>query len=175
MGDIYIEVDDDFRVTKIHRMPFDPNNGMGYTREELEGKGYFVDEIPEPIHMTGRRSIPYYNPDTKSIYYECVGIPLSDKERMEYLENALNSVLTIVAGQDYAISTATFSYNLEDETDKEEFTKAEDIVDDIDRNIGIYLGYQVISGKIDIDECLRRFPQYESVIKETLVNNGIQP
>ena len=35
MGNIYIETDENFRVTKIHRMPFDPNNGMGYTREEL--------------------------------------------------------------------------------------------------------------------------------------------
>ena len=35
MRNIYIETDENFRVTKIHRMPFDPNNGMGYTREEL--------------------------------------------------------------------------------------------------------------------------------------------
>ena len=93
MKNIYIETDENFRVTKIHRMPFDPNNGMGYTREELEKKGFFVDSIPEPVNQIGKRSIAMYNPDTKSIYYDYVSIPVSDKDRLEQLENAMNFIM----------------------------------------------------------------------------------
>lgn len=164
MGDIYIETDDDFRVTKIHRMPFDPNNGMGYTREELEKRGYFVDEIPEPIHQIGKRSVAYYNPDIKSIYYETVGIPLSDKERADNLENALNALLNIVCGQ-----TEVSTMSLDEESEIKGAVVSTD--DDI---IGEYIASQIISGKLELEECLRRFPQCEKSIKETLMSNGIQ-
>lgn len=161
MGNIYIEVDEDFRVTKVHRMPFDPNNGMGYTREELEKKGFFVDEIPEPVHQVGRRSIMMYNPDIKSIYYEYVGIPMSDKERVEQAENAVNALLNIIYGQQ--VSTMSLSSENE-EVQEDPNTKA----------IGEYLAYQIISGKMDIQETLHTYPQCESVIKEILADNGIQ-
>ena len=158
---IYIEVDENFRVTKIHRMPFDPNNGMGYTREELEMKGFFVDEIPNPVNQVGRRSIAMYNPDTKSVYYECVGIPMSDKERIDYLENALDAVLNIVMGQSVmTLSSDTDSYLKEIERDQ--------------NNYGEYLAYQIISGKMTIEECLRKYPQCTGIIKKVLSDNGIQ-
>lgn len=163
MRDIYIEVDETFRVTKIHRMPFDPNNGMGYTREELEKKGFFVDEIPEPVNKTGRRSVAMYNPDTKSIYYEYIGIPMSDKERINYLENALDAVLNLVLGQQ------TMRLCLDDERSsyENEIMKNQDMYAE-------YLAYQIISGKMELEECLRKFPQCEVKIKETLMENGIQ-
>ena len=162
MGNIYIEVDENFRVTKIHRMPFDPNNGMGYTREELEKKGFFVDEIPEPVHQVGRRSIAMYNPDTRSVYYECIGVPMADKERIEYLENALDAVLNIVMG-----TPQVMTLSLEDET-------TETPVDNNTKLVGEYLAYQIISGKMDVQETIRNYPQCETVIKETLIENGIQ-
>ena len=164
MGDIYIETDENFRVTKIHRMPFDPNNGMGYTREELEKKGHFVDEIPEPVHQVGRRSVAYYNPDINGIYYESIGIPLSDKERADNLENAFNALLDIMYSQNN-VSTLELDSE-EDSTDA--------IVSTDDDIIGVYIATQIISGKMDLDECLRKYPQCEEAIKDTLMQNGIQ-
>ena len=164
MKTIYIETDENFRVTKIHRMPFDPNNGMGYTREELEKKGFFVTEIPEPKNQIGKRSIAMYNPDTKSIYYEYVSVNLSDKERVEQLENAMNFMMRnaiygipkVAAEPEVVVEEETYKLNVQEE------------------GAAKYLASQVMSGKLDLEECLKMFPQFESVIKNTLKENGIQ-
>lgn len=165
MGNIYIEVDENFRVTKIHRMPFDPNNGMGYTREELEKKGFFVDEIPNPVNQVGRRAIAMYNPDIKKVYYEYIGVPMSDKERVEQLENAMN-FLMIHSLYGYSGVPATMSLRgaapVEPKLEPHEEAAAK------------YIAFQIISGKLDLDECLSMFPQFEVTIKETLRDNGIQ-
>lgn len=165
MGDIYIETDENFRVTKIHRMPFDPNNGMGYTRDELEKKGFFVDEIPEPVHQVGRRSIAMYNPDTKSIYYECIGIPMSDKERVDQLENAMNALINSICKPKLVARTASVST----------YKNSSEISDEGFEQIGKYLAYQIISGKLEFDECISSCPQCKEIITEVLTDNGIQP
>ena len=156
MGNIYIEVDSTFRVTKIHRMPFDPTNGMGYTREELEKKGFFVKEVPNPVNKTGKRAIAMYNPDTKSIYHEYVNVPLSNKERVDLMENALNN---IIKNGTYGMAT----YGLRN---REE--------DDNEKDIADYMAYQVITGKMSFDECVTACPRYENEIKKILADNGIQ-
>lgn len=163
MGNIYIETDENFRVTKVHRMPFDPNNGMGYSREELEQKGFFVDEIPEPVHQTGRRSIMMYNPDTKGIYYEWVSIPLSDKERVNQLEDALNFVLGQIGAQAIPVTMS-----LDDEiSNVPELSDAE-------KQLGVYLANQIISGKLTLEQCVYINPRLEEIVKDTLKDNGIQ-
>lgn len=169
MGNIYIETDENFRVTKVHNMPLDPVNGMGYTREELEQKGYFVDEIPAPINKTGRRAIKMYNPDTKSIYYEYIGIPMSDKERINYLENAMNFIAknALYGAQGIPAMYSMRTMALDEEPVQEE-------VDPQVKAIGEYLAYQIIAGKLEVENVLAECPQCENVIKETLMENGIQ-
>ena len=162
MGNIYIEVDNGFRVTKIHRMPFDPNNGMGYTREELEKKGFFVKEVPNAVNKTGKRAVAMYNPDTKSIYYEYVNVPLSNKDRVDLMENALNAIIKNgTFGVDMMRMTYDVSLMSEDNDDKE-------------KDIADYMAYQVISGKLTFDECMMKCPMYENEIKKILAENGIQ-
>ena len=169
MRNIYIETDNDFRVTKVHRMPFDPNNGMGYTREELEKKGFFVEEIPEAVNRVGRRSIMMYNPDTKSIYYEYVGVPLSDKERADQLENALNWMMMNTLYGAYPVA-ATMSLRMDDIA-IESSTPA---LNEFEKGAAGYLAHQIISGKLDAERCLMVFPQFTDYIKEVLSDNGIQ-
>lgn len=162
MGNIYIEIDNTFRVTKIHRMPFDPNNGMGYTREELEKRGFFVKEIPSPINKVGKRAIAMYNPDTKSIYYEYVNVPLSNKDRVNLLENALNNIIKNgTYGNDPFAAYAYAAVISEDEEDKE-------------KEIADYMAYQIISGKLTFEQCIMNCPMYEKQIKAVLAENGIQ-
>lgn len=162
MGNIYIEVDENFRVTKIHRMPFDPNNGMGYTREELERKGFFVEEIPNPVNQTGKRAVAMYNPDIKKVYYEYVGIPMSDKERIDQLENVLN-FLTRNALNNTTNQSGSVALYVEKKESHSDI-----------KAIGEYLAYQIISGKLDLYETLESCPQCQDIINETLIKNGIQ-
>jgi hypothetical protein len=165
MGNIYIEVDENFRVTKVHRMPFDPVNGMGYTREELERKGFFVNEIPEPSTQVGKRSVMMYNPDIKGVYYENINIPMSDKERIEYLENALNFIARHAV---YGLQGIPATMSLD-----EEVPSKPQLLDG-EKELGGYLTMQIISGKLTFEQCMTTWPQLEEVIKEKLADNGIQ-
>lgn len=167
MRNIYIETDNEFRVTKVHRRPFDPNEGMGYTREELEKKGFFVEEIPDAANRVGRRTIMMYNPDTKSIYYEYVGVPLSDKERADQLENALNfMMMNALYGMNPHVLMTT-SLDLEEEPKEIKLNKFEE-------GAAGYLASQIISGKIEAEQCFIIFPQFTDYIKGVLSDNGIQ-
>lgn len=159
MGNIYIEVDTNFRVTKIHRMPFDPNNGMGYTRQELEKKGFFVKEVPNAVNKTGKRAVAMYNPDTKSIYYEYVNVPLSNKDRVDLMENALNAIIKNgVYGND---PMDVMMLSLDEEDNKE-------------KDIAGYMAYQIISGKLTFEDCMIKCPMYKEEIMKILSENGIQ-
>lgn len=164
MRNIYIETDTNFRVTKVHRMPFDPNNGMGYTKEELEKKGFFVEEIPEAKNKVGRRSIMMYNPDTKSIYYEYATIPMSDKERADQLENALN---WFMMNSVYGLHPVA-AMSLDDEP------VTEPVLNEYEKGAAGYLASQIIAGKLDANTILTLFPHFANYIKEVLSDNGIQ-
>ena len=93
MSEIYIRVGKNNIIECIHRSPFDPTNGLQSTRDELEQAGFFVDTVPEPDMIEGKRAISKYNPDTKSVYYDYVDIPLSSTERIEQLEQAFNELI----------------------------------------------------------------------------------
>lgn len=162
MGNIYIEVDTNFRVTKIHRMPFDPNNGMGYTREELERKGFFVKEVPNAVNKVGKRAVAMYNPDTKSIYYEYVNVPLSNKDRVDLMENALNA---IIKNGSYGADLMRMTYDVSIVSEPEE---------DKEKDIADYMAYQVISGKLTFEDCMMKCPMYKEEIMKILSENGIQ-
>lgn len=166
MRNIYIETDTNFRVTKVHRMPFDPNNGMGYTREELEKKGFFVEEIPEAKNKVGRRSIMMYNPDTKSIYYEYANIPMSDKERADKLEYALSWIMMNTLYGAYPVA-ATMILDHEEESQEIQLNKLEE-------GAAGFLASQIISGKLEAEQCFMMYPQFTDYIKGVLSDNGIQ-
>ena len=168
MKNIYIETDENFRVTKIHRMPFDPVNGMGYSREELEKKGFFVDEIPEPIHQVGMRSIAMYNPDIKSIYYEYVNVSMSDKERVEQLENMMNFMMRNAL---YGANPNSTLFPLSPLLDNKGTETKLNVYEEGAAN---YLASQIISGKLEVNECLASVPQFADHIKNVLKDNGIQ-
>lgn len=80
-------------VTFIHHKPFDPVHGLGETRDELLKTGVFVDNFPAPEQKKGQRSIAYYNPEKKQVYYEYELAPLSNSERFDMLEDVINAML----------------------------------------------------------------------------------
>lgn len=94
MSEVYIRVDKKTNlVTFIHKMPFDPINGLGKTRDELSKTGYFVSDFPEPSMKIGKRAIPYYDYEKKEVTYEYQNLPLSEKERLEMMEDAMNEMI----------------------------------------------------------------------------------
>lgn len=94
MAEVYIRVNKKTNmVTFIHKMPFDPINGLGKTRDELLKTGYFVSDFPEPAMKLGKRAVPYYDYEKKEVAYEYINIPLSEKERLNLLEDAMNDMI----------------------------------------------------------------------------------
>lgn len=89
----FIRVNKSNIVEFIHCSPFDPSEGLGLSREELEKQGKFVHSIPEANAPLGQRAIAKYNPDTNSVYYEYETIPLKDSKRIDLLEQAVNALL----------------------------------------------------------------------------------
>lgn len=81
------------KITFIHRAPFNPTTGLNKSREELLKTGVFVAQFPDPVNCISKRAVPYYNTDTHEVYYKYESVELSDKERLDLLENAMNTVL----------------------------------------------------------------------------------
>lgn len=90
---VYIRTDENNMITYVHSQPFDSVNGLGESREELEKTGYFIDSMPQPQSVMGQRAIPYFNPETKKVSYNYIAAPVSNRERLDSLESALNAVL----------------------------------------------------------------------------------
>lgn len=94
MSEVYIRVDKKTNmITFIHKMPFDPTNGLGKTRDELLKTGYFVSNFSEPAIKVGKRAIPYYDYEKKEVSYEYQNLPLSEKERLNMMEDAMNEMI----------------------------------------------------------------------------------
>ena len=94
MCEVYIRVDKSTnKITFVHKMPFDPINGLGQTREELLKTGFFISNYPEPAMKIGKRAIPYYDYEKKEVSYQYENLPLSDSERISLMEAALNDMI----------------------------------------------------------------------------------
>lgn len=94
MAEVYVRVDKKTNmVTFVHKMPFDPVNGLGKTRDELLKTGFFISHFPEPAMKIGKRAIPYYDYEKKEVTYEYINLPLSEKDRLDMMEDAMNELL----------------------------------------------------------------------------------
>lgn len=83
-------------VNFIHYKPFDPVDGMGKTKEQLEQTGAVLGTLPEQQAYEGKRPVLYINPQTKETWYEYVDIPLPTEERIAELEK-LNKDLMLAS------------------------------------------------------------------------------
>lgn len=89
----YIRTDENNMVVLVHNQPFDPVNGLGESKEELSKTGYFIDSMPEPQSVMGKRAVPYFNPETKEVTYKYIAAPISSHQRLDALEAAFNEML----------------------------------------------------------------------------------
>ena len=101
---IFIRVNDDNRVSYINYMPFDEENGLKKTREELSREGYLVDSIPEIPRKQGYVTLMKFEP-VKGFYFEYEEIVESEEEiqlkKLAELEGAvmeLSVALTSLVG-----------------------------------------------------------------------------
>lgn len=94
MSEVYIRVDKETnRITFVHKMPFDPVNGLGQTRDELLKTGLFISHYPEPAMKLGKRAIPYFDYEKKEVSYQYEAIPLTDSQRLDMMESAMNDLI----------------------------------------------------------------------------------
>lgn len=80
-----------FKVNSIHYMPFDLENGLNETRENLEKHGVFIDFLPSNEEHQGKKEILYFNKEKNEAFYKYEDIPKSEediqKEKINKLEN----------------------------------------------------------------------------------------
>ncbi len=62
--------------------------------EELISNGNYikVENVPEPIQVKGKSTLPYCNPETKEVWYEYVDKPLSSEEQLKELQEQINTL-----------------------------------------------------------------------------------
>jgi hypothetical protein len=92
---IYFELNSDGSVGLIHYQPFDPENGLGKTQDELLQTGFLVDSIPEATPQEGKTPILHFNSSNKTFYYDYVINPPSEIDRIAALEDAITALMGV--------------------------------------------------------------------------------
>ena len=68
---IFIKTNQDNVIELYHYMPFDKDNGLGKTRDELLSIGYLVDSVPDIESIDGKAAVvKYINDDFKVEYVD---------------------------------------------------------------------------------------------------------
>lgn len=94
---VFIEVDESTKnVTYRHFTPFDDEDGLNKTEEELLQEGFLVDSIPEPKQIEGKTPVLKY--DGTKLYYEYVDAPIDEMTALKAQVDALNIALAQVMG-----------------------------------------------------------------------------
>jgi hypothetical protein len=74
-----------------HYMPFDEVHGLHQTQEELLQHGAFIAAIPQP-EPNGKQAILYYNPVTRSVFYEYTDPPAPTKTQIELQQEQIDAL-----------------------------------------------------------------------------------
>ena len=94
---------------------------------------------------------------------------MSDKERADQLENAMNWFLmsNAIYGAYGAYPTSTMTLDAA-------IVEIPPKLSESEKGVANYLAYQIIAGKLELEQCLAMFPRFTDAIKQTLSDNGIQ-
>lgn len=74
----------------IHYMPFDEENGLGKTEDELSQEGILIEELPELETIENKIPVLYCNPTTKEVWYEQVDADIPPTPRETPLEQRVS-------------------------------------------------------------------------------------
>lgn len=72
-----------YSIGFIHYMPFDEENGLGKTEEELLNEGLLIEELPRLEGIPNKAPILYCNPSIREVWYEYVDIPETEEQKRE--------------------------------------------------------------------------------------------
>jgi hypothetical protein len=88
---IYIQTNENNRVSYTHNFPFDEEMGLRKTKAELESEGYLVESVPE-LEVIDNSKITHlcYTPQS-GFYFEYTDRPLSQEEKLTQLEENFKS------------------------------------------------------------------------------------
>lgn len=76
------ETEQKARIMCVHNFP-------DMLSEKEKQNGVLVDLYNEPEHQEGKIALPYWNYETKEVFFEYVDAQLSDNERIKQLEEKL--------------------------------------------------------------------------------------
>ena len=70
--------------------------------EELINKGNYImiESVPKAEQIAGKSALPYCNPQTGEFWYEYVDRPLTEKEKITELENAVLELSILLGGSE---------------------------------------------------------------------------
>lgn len=178
MAEIYIRTDPTTKVvTFVHRRPFDPINGLGATREELLKTGFFVTDFPSPNTSPGLRAVPYYDHETKKIYFEYEALPFSEKTRLNMLEDVVIGILTRFPEMCNVNTSSVnpmkmlMSMNRTYDDTPDFTTRGNDIMSKFPE----FLAYQIHLDKMDRNEVFELYPNLKDEIQSFLDEWDIIP
>lgn len=85
-------------VETIHYMPFDQENGLGMTEEELINNGYILADLPEEPQLEGRYyPVLKYNDELNELYYDAELAPKSQEELFQELIDSVHLLVELQA------------------------------------------------------------------------------
>ncbi|MBC3798012.1 hypothetical protein [Acetobacterium tundrae] len=88
-----------YKVGTIHYMPFDKIDGMGETEEQMLTHGALLESLAEP-EDNGKTSELFFNPLTKTTYYEYVDTPKTEAQiQAEKIANLMAENVQLKADQ----------------------------------------------------------------------------
>ncbi|NFH34580.1 hypothetical protein FDC49_20495 [Clostridium sporogenes] len=95
--------DTKYLIFSIHFKPFDEVDGLDQTKEELEKKGFLIenDLYIEQESIEGKRPVRCWNPKENKMYYEYEDIPNNKddllQERLSAVEKSNAEMMNLIA------------------------------------------------------------------------------
>lgn len=121
---IFLQYDEFYRVIYQNSDPFSNEYNMGKTKEELDEVGIFVDFIPTPNEVFGKKPILKVRPQDNSLYYDYIDRPLTELEEIKRLKNSLKTPSEKYAELDISIDDIEIVRTMKIEQLKEACTNA---------------------------------------------------
>lgn len=107
LGDLFqTEKGNIYKPCFVHYCPFDEENGLNKTKEQLEAEGVLVEQIPEAEQREGFYPELRVNKETKEVFYEYIKIEVQPIQMTEE-QKQLKELKDKIAEQDQAILELT--------------------------------------------------------------------
>lgn len=98
----------------IHRMPFDEENGLGKSVEDIESDAgsALIHSLPDAERLKGKTSMLYFNKVSKDLWYEYSDLPPEPVDEISALKEETVALKMALIEQDIETSSEITSLKL---------------------------------------------------------------